>query len=78
MFWISLAAAAVLLWNIRRQGWTLPVLAIGLWAFVALAIGVIYPAISQALTVNPNQISKESPTSRATSPRPAPPTGSTT
>ncbi len=60
LFWISLAAAAVLVWNIRRQGWTLPVLAVGLWAFVALVIGVIYPAIAQAI-VNPSQNSKEAP-----------------
>ena len=60
LFFISLAAAAVLLYNIRHQGWTLPVLAVGLWAFVALVIGVIYPAIAQAI-VNPSQNSKESP-----------------
>ncbi|HLI57215.1 MAG TPA: UPF0182 family protein, partial [Actinomycetota bacterium] len=60
LFWISLAAAAVLVWNIHRQGWTLPVLAVGLWAFVALVIGVIYPAIAQAI-VNPSQNSKEAP-----------------
>ncbi len=60
LFWISLGAAAVLLWNIRRQGWTLPVLAVGIWAFVALVIGVIYPAIAQAI-VNPSQNSKEAP-----------------
>ncbi|MGH8979574.1 MAG: UPF0182 family protein, partial [Acidimicrobiales bacterium] len=60
LFWISLAAAAVLVWNIRRQGWTLPILAVGLWAFVALVIGVIYPAIAQAI-VNPSQNAKEAP-----------------
>jgi len=60
LFWISLAAAAVLVWNIRRQGWTLPILAVGLWAFVALVIGVIYPAIAQAI-VNPSQNSREAP-----------------
>ena len=60
LFWISLAAAAVLVWNIRRQGWTLPILAVGLWAFVALVIGVIYPAVAQAI-VNPSQNSKEAP-----------------
>ncbi len=60
LFWISLAAAAVLVWNIRRQGWTLPILAVGLWAFVALVIGVIYPAIAQAI-VNPSQNQKEAP-----------------
>ncbi len=58
---ISLAAAVVLLWNIRRQGWTLPVLAVGVWAFVALVVGVIYPAVLQALKVNPAQSTLEKP-----------------
>ncbi|HEX3946918.1 MAG TPA: UPF0182 family protein, partial [Acidimicrobiales bacterium] len=60
-FFISLFAAAILLYNIRRQGWTLPVLAIGVWAFVALVIGVIYPAVLQALKVNPAQSTLEQP-----------------
>lgn len=60
LFFISLFAAAILLYNIRRQGWTLPVLAVGLWAFVALVIGVIYPAVLQALKVNPAQSTLES------------------
>ncbi len=57
----SICAAAILLYNIRRQGWTLPVIAIGVWAFVALAIGVIYPAVLQALKVNPAQSTLEQP-----------------
>ncbi len=61
LFFISLFAAAILLYNIRRQGWTLPVLAIGIWAFVALVIGVIYPAVLQALKVNPAQSTLEQP-----------------
>ena len=61
LFFISLFAAAILLYNIRRQGWTLPVLAVGLWAFVALVIGVIYPAVLQALKVNPAQSTLEKP-----------------
>ncbi len=61
LIWISIAAAAVLLWNIRRQGWTLPVLAVGVWAFVALVVGVIYPALLQVLKVNPAQSSLEIP-----------------
>ena len=52
---VSLFAAAVLLYNIRRQGWTLPVIAVGLWALVALVVGVIYPAVLQAVKVNPAQ-----------------------
>ncbi len=59
--WISVAAAVVLLLNVRRQGWTLPVLAIGLWALVAVVVGGIYPAIVQTFEVNPAQASLEAP-----------------
>ncbi|HEY1829696.1 MAG TPA: UPF0182 family protein [Acidimicrobiales bacterium] len=58
---ISIFAAGILLYNIRQQGWTLPVLAVGVWAFVALVVGVIYPALLQALKVNPAQSSLEAP-----------------
>ncbi len=61
LFFVSLFAAAILLYNVRRQGWTLPVLAVGLWGFVALVIGVIYPAVLQALKVNPAQSKLEQP-----------------
>ncbi len=58
---VSIFAAVILLFNIRRQGWTLPVLAVGIWAFVALVVGVIYPALLQTLKVTPNQASLEAP-----------------
>jgi uncharacterized protein len=58
---VSIFSAAILLFNIRRQGWTLPILAVGIWAFVALVIGVIYPALLQTLKVTPAQASLEAP-----------------
>ena len=61
LFYLSLAAAAILLYNVRSRGWSLPVVAVGLWAFVALVIGVLYPTFLQALKVSPNQQSLESP-----------------
>ncbi len=61
LFYVSLLAAVVLLINVRRQGWTLPVLAVGTWAFVALVIGVIYPAVLQAFRVTPAQSTLELP-----------------
>ncbi len=61
LIWVSIFAAGILLFNIRRQGWTLPVLAIGIWAFVALVVGIIYPALLQALKVTPAQSSLEAP-----------------
>ena len=61
LVFVSIFAAAILLFNIRRQGWTLPVLAVGIWAFVALVVGIIYPALLQALKVTPAQSSLEAP-----------------
>ncbi len=56
---ISLLAVVLLLVNIRRKGWVLPSLAVGLWAFVALVMGNIYPAVIQSLRVQPAESEKE-------------------
>ena len=56
---ISLFAVLLLLVNIRRKGWVLPTLAVGLWAFVALVMGSIYPAVIQNLRVQPAESEKE-------------------
>jgi uncharacterized membrane protein (UPF0182 family) len=61
LFYLSLASAAILLYNVRSRGWSLPAVAVGLWAFVALVIGVLYPTILQALKVAPNQETLEAP-----------------
>ena len=58
---ISLFAVALLIVNIRRRGWVLPTLAVGLWAFVALIMGNIYPAVIQSLRVEPAESEKEAP-----------------
>jgi uncharacterized membrane protein (UPF0182 family) len=56
---ISLAAAALFVANIFRRGWTLPVLAVGLWVFVAVVVGGIYPQYVQRFRVQPNESAKE-------------------
>lgn len=58
---ISLVAFGLFLVNIRRQGWALPVLGVGLWAFLALVVGVIIPAAVQKFKVQPAQETLESP-----------------
>lgn len=59
LFYLSIGSALILLANVRRRGWSLPAVAVGLWAFVALVIGVVYPSILQAVKVSPNQSSLE-------------------
>ena len=61
LFYLSLAAAIILLANLRSRGWSLPAVAVGLWIFVALVIGVLYPTILQAVKVTPAQSSLEVP-----------------
>jgi uncharacterized membrane protein (UPF0182 family) len=59
LIFISIVAAALFLWNIRRRGWVLPIIAVGLWAFVSLVIGTIYPAAYQQFRVGPNEYQAE-------------------
>ncbi|HEX5947024.1 MAG TPA: UPF0182 family protein [Acidimicrobiales bacterium] len=58
---ISLAAAVLFVANIFRRGWTLPVLAVGLWVFVAVVAGGIYPQFVQWREVSRNETAKERP-----------------
>jgi len=48
----------------------LPVIAVGLWGFISIVVGTIYPAYIQRFDVKPNEFTKSSRISTATSPRP--------
>ncbi len=56
---ISLFAAGLLLYNIWRRGWALPAVAVGLWLFVQIVMGAIYPAFVQWRTVSPAESERE-------------------
>lgn len=58
---VSLAAMVILIVNLRRQGFILPILGVGLWALVSVVVGAIYPAAVQAFSVRPAQSTKELP-----------------
>jgi uncharacterized protein len=58
---VSVCAAVLFLWNIHRRGWVLPIIAVGLWAFLSLVVATIYPAVVQQLRVKPNEFAKEAP-----------------
>lgn len=56
---ISLVVAVLLVANIWRRGWALPVVALGMW-FVVQLIGVgIFPALYQRFAVQPQEFAKE-------------------
>lgn len=59
LIFISIVAAALFVWNIWRRGWVLPIIAVGLWGFVSIVVGTIYPAIVQQFRVKPNEFAKE-------------------
>jgi uncharacterized membrane protein (UPF0182 family) len=56
---ISLVAAVILLVNLRFRGWTLPLVAVGLWLGTSIIIGGIYPAVVQRFQVQPDELNKE-------------------
>lgn len=57
---VALAAFALFVYNVYARNWMLPIVAGGLWAFVAIVIGVIFPWAVQSLQVNPAQSTLES------------------
>ncbi len=58
---IAVTACVLFLSNIRRRGWVLPAIVVGLWALVQiLALGV-YPALVQRFSVEPDESAKERP-----------------
>ncbi len=59
LLWISVAAAALFIANIWRRGWVLPVIAVGLWAFISVVVGTIYPEVIQRIQVQPNEFARE-------------------
>jgi uncharacterized membrane protein (UPF0182 family) len=61
LFLIALLSFLLFILNIWRRGWVLPVLAVGLWAFVAIVAGSAYPTFVQRFQVEPAESTKEQP-----------------
>ncbi len=56
---IAVLAFFLFVYNIWRKGWVLPVIAVGLWAFVSIVVGNIYPFIIQRFQVEPAESRRE-------------------
>jgi uncharacterized membrane protein (UPF0182 family) len=61
LMFIALLSCGLFIYNIWRRGWVLPIMAVGLWALVALVAGTAYPAFVQKFQVLPTESSKEAP-----------------
>jgi uncharacterized membrane protein (UPF0182 family) len=58
---IAVIAAGLFIFNIYQKGWTLPIIAVGLWGLIWILVGGIYPAFIQAVRVDPAENQKERP-----------------
>ncbi|MBI2708577.1 MAG: UPF0182 family protein [Actinobacteria bacterium] len=58
---ISVTAFVLFLVNIRRRGWVLPVIAVGMWVLVQVLAGGAVPAYVQWAKVRPDESAKEAP-----------------
>lgn len=56
---IALLSTVLFIINIRRRGWGLPVVAVGLWALVSIVMNGIYPLVVQRFSVDPDETTKE-------------------
>lgn len=58
---ISIFATVLFLVNIRRRGWVLPVMAVGIWGLVAVLAGEAVPALVQRFRVDGERSALERP-----------------
>jgi uncharacterized protein len=56
---VSVVAAVLFLFNIRRPGWTLALVSVGAWLFVSVAAGALYPSLVQRFRVDPGPLERE-------------------
>ncbi|MCB0987083.1 MAG: UPF0182 family protein [Acidimicrobiales bacterium] len=56
---IAMVACGLFIANIWRRGWSLPVMAVGLWVFVAALAGGLVPTFVQRFRVEPSESSME-------------------
>lgn len=61
MMAVATLAALLVAVNVFQRGLLLPVLGIGGWVVLALAVGTIYPAAVQRFQVEPNELTRELP-----------------
>jgi uncharacterized membrane protein (UPF0182 family) len=56
---ISLLVAVLLVVNIFRRGWALPVVSVGIWVVVQVLGAGVFPALYQRFAVQPNEFVRE-------------------
>lgn len=61
LIFISIVSAIILLVNVRIRGWVLPLVALGIWLVTSIGVGGIYPAMVQRFSVEPNELTRETP-----------------
>jgi len=59
LIFISIVSAIILLVNVWFRGWSLPMVAFGIWLVTSIGVGGIYPAMVQRFSVEPNEIGRE-------------------
>lgn len=59
LMFVAVLCAALFIANVRRRGWGLPVIGLGLWVVMALVAGTVYPAAVQKLKVSAKQSALE-------------------
>jgi uncharacterized membrane protein (UPF0182 family) len=58
---VALLSFVLFIINIRRRGWVLPVVTVGLWGVATVLAGGVVPAVVQRFTVEPAESSREAP-----------------